>query len=148
MLFCFLGETMEYKQLVEIAFEMRESAYAPYSGFKSGAALLTAEGDVFTGCNIEIASFMPSVCAGHAAFINALTNGVKKFTAIAIVGGADDLDCFDLCPPSGACRQVIQEFCDPQTFQVILARSVNDFTVYTFEDLFPLAFSKKHLIGD
>jgi cytidine deaminase len=138
---------MDYKQLIEIAFEMRENAYAPYSGFKSGAALLTADGDVFTGCNIEVASFTPSVCAGHSAFINAISNGVKNFKALAIIGGADDSDEFDYCPPSGVCRQVIQEFCNPEEFVVILARNINDFAVYTFEDIFPIAFSKKTLIG-
>ena len=138
---------MDYKQLVEIAFEARESAYAPYSGFKSGAALLTADGEVFTGCNIEIASFSPSVCAGHSAFINAITSGYKNFVAIAIVGGPDDVETFDFCPPSGVCRQVIQEFCNPLSFEIILAKSVNDFTILTFEDLFPFAFTKKNVIG-
>ena len=138
---------MDYKQLVEIAFEARENSYAPYSGFKSGAAILTADGEVFTGCNIEIASFAPSVCAGHSAFINAITSGYKNFLAIAIVGGPEDLEPLDYCPPSGICRQVIQEFCNPKQFEVILARSVNEFTILSFEDLFPIAFSKKHVIG-
>ena len=139
---------MDYRQLVQIAFEVRDNAYAPYSGFKSGAALLTQDGEVFTGCNIEIASFTPSVCAGHSAFINAITAGNNKFMALALVGGPDDLEFLDFCPPSGVCRQVIQEFCNPETFEIVLARSVNDFSVFTFVDLFPIAFSKKNVIGN
>ena len=138
---------MDYKQLVEIAFEARENAYAPYSGFKSGAALLTVEGEVFTGCNIEVASFTPSVCAGHTAIINAVNSGYRKFCALAIVGGPDDVESLDFCPPSGVCRQVIQEFCNTNNFEVILAKSVNEFTILAFNDLFPFAFSKKHVIG-
>ena len=137
---------MDYKKLVEIAFEARENAYAPYSGFKSGAALLTAEGEVFTGCNIEIASFTPSICAGHASIINAINSGYKNFVALAIVGGPDDVDSLDFCPPSGVCRQVIQEF-SKSGFKIILAKSSDDYIVYEFEDLFPVAFSKKSLIG-
>lgn len=139
---------MDYKQLVQIAFEVRENAYAPYSGFKSGAALLTKDGEVFTGCNIEIASFTPSVCAGHSAFISAINAGCRDFSAIVIVGGPADLDYLEFCPPSGVCRQVIQEFCNENTFEVVLARSVNEFTVFTFVDLFPVAFSKKNVIGN
>ena len=139
---------MDYKKLVQIAFEVRENAYAPYSGFKSGAALLTKDGEVFTGCNIEIASFTPSVCAGHASFINAINAGQREFVALAIVGGPDDLEFLDFCPPSGVCRQVIQEFCDNTDFEIILARSVNEFTVFSFVDLFPVAFSKKNVIGN
>ena len=139
---------MDYKQLVEIAFEVRENAYAPYSGFKAGAALLTAEGEIFTGANVEIASFSPSVCAGQAAFINAITAGYKNFVAIAIVGGPDDVELLDYCPPSGVCRQVIQEFCNPLNFEIVLAKTINDFTVLTFEDLFPFAFTKKNVIGN
>ncbi len=139
---------MDYKQLVQIAFEVRENAYAPYSGFKSGAALLTSDGEVFTGCNVEIASFTPSVCAGHAAFINAINAGCNEFSAIAIVGGPEDMDELDFCPPSGVCRQVIEEFCSNKPFEVVLAKNVNDFTVFSFEDLFPIAFSKKIIIGN
>ena len=139
---------MDFKKLVEIAFEVRENSYAPYSGFKSGAALLTVEGEVFTGCNIEIASFSPSVCAGHSAFINALSAGIKSgFTAIAIVGGPDDVEEFEFCPPSGVCRQVIQEFCNPANFSIILAKNLTDYTVFSFEDIFPLAFTRKNVIG-
>lgn len=147
MLLTFKGN-MDYRQLVEIAFEARENAYAPYSGFKSGAALLTLDGDVFTGCNIEVASFTPSTCAGHAAFINALSNGAHSFKAIVIVGGPSDCDFLDLCPPSGVCRQVIQEFCNPEQFDVILAKSRVDYSVYSFFDLFPLPFTKKNIIGN
>ena len=136
------------KELYSLAEKAAQGAYAPYSGFFVGAALLSADGRVFTGCNIEIASFTPSVCAGHSAFINAITAGNNKFTALALVGGPDDLEFLEFCPPSGVCRQVIQEFCNPETFEIVLARSVNDFSVFTFVDLFPIAFSKKNVIGN
>lgn len=136
---------MEYRQLIEIAYEVRENSYAPYSGFKSGAVLVTAEGEVYTGCSMEIASFSSSVCAGQAAFVNAISNGEKNFSVLVLVGGNDDED-FDYCPPSGACRQIIQEFCSSD-FIIVLAKSVQEFVIYSFEDLFPVPFSKKQILG-
>ena len=137
---------MDYRHLVELAFEVRESAYAPYSGFKEGAALLCENGEVFTGCNIEVASFTPSVGAGQAAIINAVLNGNRKLHVIAIVGGSDEN--LDYCPPSGVCRQMMEEFCDRDTFQIILAKSIGEYVVYSFDDLFPVPFSKKNVIGE
>ncbi|MBQ7408338.1 MAG: cytidine deaminase [Clostridia bacterium] len=136
---------MEYRQLVELAFEIREFAYAPYSGFKSGAVILCENGEVYTGCNVEIASFTPSVSACQAAISSAITNGNKAFKAIAIVGGSDDED-FNYCAPSGVCRQMLEEFCK-KDFNVIMAKSVNEFVVYNFDDLFPVPFGKKNIIS-
>ncbi len=136
---------MDYKQLIEIAFEVRENGYAPYSGFKSGVALLAKNGEVFTGCTVEIASFTPSVSAVQSAFANALSNGIRQFSAIAIVGGVDEM-IFDYCPPDGVARQVIQEFCSQIDFDVILAKSSNEFIVYSFDDLFPVPFTKNTVI--
>lgn len=136
---------MDYRQLVELAFEVRENAYAPYSGFKSGAALLCKDGEVFTGCNIEIASFTPSVSAGQAAIINAAVSGNRNFKAIAIVGGSDENICF--CSPDGATRQTLEEFCDRDDFEIILAKSMGEYVVYTFDDLYPVPFSKNTVIG-
>ena len=137
---------MDFKQLVGIAFEIRENAYAPYSGFKSGAALLSESGNIYVGCNMEIAGFSSSVSAEHSAFINAISNGEKTFKAIAIVGGSEGEE-LDFCPPNGAGRQVMQEFCSNCNFKIILAKSLNECVIYTFEDLFPIAFGKKNVIG-
>ena len=137
---------MDFKQLISIAFEIRENAYAPYSGFKSGAALLSDTGNVYVGCNMEIASFTPSVSAEHSAFINAISNGEKRFTAIAIVGGSEGEE-LNFCPPSGVGRQVMQEFCQGSNFKIILAKSLSECVIYNFEDLFPVSFGKKNVIG-
>ena len=120
---------MNNSELIKLALEAREKSYSPYSHFAVGAALLCKNGKVFTGCNIEVASFTPSVCAGHTAIINAVNSAYRKFCALAIVGGPDDVESLDFCPPSGVCRQVIQEFCNTNNFEVILAKSVNEFTI-------------------
>ena len=135
---------MDFKQLINVAFEARENAYAPYSGFKSGAALLSKSGNVYVGCNMEIASFSPSVSAEHAASVNAISNGEKQFAAIAIVGGAEG-EALNFCPPSGVGRQVMQEFCANSDFKIILAKSLNECVIYNFEDVFPIAFGKRNI---
>ena len=110
---------MDEKELVELAFSAREKAYAPYSGFCVGAALLTEGGKVYLGCNIENAAYTPSNCAERTAFFKAVSEGEREFTAIAIVGGKEGEAC-DFCAPCGVCRQVMMEFCDPKDFQIIL----------------------------
>ena len=137
---------MEYKQLVEIAFELRENSYAPYTGFKCAAVLFSQSGEIYAGANVEISSLNGSLTAVESAFSNAISSGEKKFSAIAIVGGLDDGE-IDYCPPTGICRQFIQEFCS-SNFKIILARSSEDYIVYEFEDLFPVAFRKKNIIGE
>jgi cytidine deaminase len=137
---------MEYKQLIEIAFELRENAYAPYTGFKSAAVLLSAGGVIYAGCNVEISALNASSTAVQSAFLNAIVSGERKFSAIAIVGGVDDCE-LDYAPPTGICRQIIQEFCS-NDFKIILAKSNQDFIVYEFEDLFPVPFNKKNVIGE
>ena len=137
---------MEYKQLIEIAFEIRDNAYAPYTGFKCAAVLLSQSGEIYAGTNVEISSLNCSLTAVQSAFTNALAGGEKKFSAIVIVGGLDDGE-IDYCSPTGICRQFIQEFC-LSDFKIILARTSEDYIVYDFEDLFPVAFRKKNLIGE
>ena len=102
---------MTPKQLIEKAEEARLHSYSPYSGFKVGAALLCSDGTVYTGCNIENASFTPTICAERTAIFKAVYDGRRDFTAIAIVGGKEDASA--PCPPCGVCRQVMGEFCTP-----------------------------------
>ena len=133
---------MDYQELMNKAADAREFAYAPYSHFKVGAALLSKNGRVFTGCNIENASFSPTVCAERTAFFKAVSDGVKEFAAIAIVGGKEG-EIAPSCAPCGVCRQVMSEFCD-QDFVVVLGTPDN-FKTYEFGKILPLSFSKSDL---
>lgn len=101
---------MTPEKLREMAISAMDGAYAPYSGYKVGAALLCADGKVYTGCNIENASYTPTVCAERTAFFKAVSDGCREFTAIAICGGKDGV-ITGLFPPCGVCRQVMREFC-------------------------------------
>ena len=133
------------RQLIREAIESLKYAYAPYSGFKTGAALLTKRRTIYTGCNIENAAFSPSLCAERTAFAKAVSAGEREFTAIAIVGGKGGA-LNDYCPPCGVCRQVMTEFCDPKNFYVILARSEDDYWAYTLMDLLPMSFAPAQLM--
>ena len=104
------------EEMIRLAIKARENAYAPYSGFKVGAVLVTEEGRIYTGCNIENASYGESVCAERTAFFKSVSEGEKNFVKIAIVGGKEELtskgsDNFVICYPCGTCRQVMSEFC-------------------------------------
>ena len=134
---------MEYQELICKAAEAREFAYTPYSHFKVGAALLAKNGKVFTGCNIENATYTPTVCAERTAFFKAVSEGVKEFEAIAIVGGKEG-EIAPFCAPCGVCRQVMAEFCDTATFKLVLG-SPEKFDVYTLNDVLPFAFTPKNL---
>lgn len=127
------------KMLCSLALEARENSYAPYSGFRVGAALLAADGRIFTGCNIENGAYSPSMCAERVAFAKAVSEGSKEFTAIAVAGGSGELPD-DYCPPCGVCRQVMAEFCGPD-FIIILAKSQSDYRSYGFTEILPLAFT-------
>ena len=129
-------------ELIKTAIEARKRAYAPYSGFLVGAALLTADGRVFTGCNIENAAFTPTNCAERTAFFKAVSEGVRAVEAIAVVGGKGE-EPSEFCAPCGVCRQVMAEFCSPD-FRVILGNENNQ-TVYTLSELLPASFSKSDL---
>lgn len=132
---------IDYGRLIREAFTAREQAYAPYSGYYVGAALLTADGRIYRGCNIESASFSPSNCGERTAFFKAVSEGVREFTAIAVVGGHRDtpLDQLAYFAPCGVCRQVMTEFCKGN-FQIIMAKSETDYKIYTLSELLPLAF--------
>ena len=129
-------------ELIKTAIEARKRAYAPYSGFFVGAALLAADGRVFTGCNIENAAFTPTNCAERTAFFKAVSEGVRAFEAIAVVGGKGE-EPSEFCAPCGVCRQVMAEFCSPD-FRVILGNENNQ-TVYTLSEILPASFSKSDL---
>ncbi len=130
---------MENKELVELAIKARKMSYSPYSGFCVGAALETATGEVFTGCNIENAAYGPSNCAERTAFFKAVSEGAREFKRIAIVGAPKDEDITSFCPPCGVCRQVMSEFCDKDSFSVVLYNG-KEIRTYTLGELLPLAF--------
>ncbi|MGL5313775.1 MAG: cytidine deaminase, partial [Peptostreptococcaceae bacterium] len=132
---------MDAKLLIEKAFEAQEFSYSPYSNFKVGAALLCADGTIFQGCNVENAAYTPTNCAERSAFFAAVSQGKKEFTAIAIVGNKSGLKQGegDYCPPCAVCRQVMAEFCDLDTFKVIIAKSPEDYLEHTLGELLPLA---------
>ena len=131
-------------ELVNLAIEAREHAYVPYSGFAVGAALLTKDGKVYQGCNIENSAFGPTNCAERTAFFTAVYQGERDFEAIAIVGGREGKPVSDLCAPCGVCRQVMREFCK-NDFKIYLSKGDGDVLTYTLSDLLPLSFSKDDL---
>lgn len=128
---------MDKTELVKLAVEARENSYSPYSKFCVGAALLSADGRVFTGCNIENAAYSPTICAERTAVVKAVSEGVKDFTAIAVVGGEDEITGF--CTPCGVCRQVLSEFCKAD-FE-ILTYNGKEIKTFTLGDLLPESFS-------
>ncbi|WP_407428306.1 cytidine deaminase [Treponema sp.] len=130
---------MSYAELIEKALAMLKKSYAPYSHFHVGAALLSCDGQIFTGCNIENAAYGPSNCAERTAVFKAVSEGVKDFSAIAIVGGENGI-VKDFCPPCGVCRQVLAEFCK-KDFQIILAKNASDYKIFTLGELLPESFS-------
>lgn len=139
---------MREEELVKSALEARERAYTPYSHFKVGAALLTAEGKVIQGCNIENASFSVTNCAERTAFFNGVSQGKTDFEAIAIVGGIEDAKELGLCAPCGVCRQVMKEFCRDD-FSVILGKRSTKGEIswekYLLKELLPMGFGPENL---
>ena len=137
---------MNYDELVKKAIEMTNMSYVPYSHFHVGAALLDKNGKVWTGCNIENATFGATNCAERTAIFKAVSEGVRDFEAIAVVGGPEDSNgkplLNELCPPCGICRQVLAEFCK-RDFKVILANGNGEQKVFTLADLLPESFSLK-----
>lgn len=136
---------MDDARLIELAFEARKHAYAPYSHFVVGAALLCADGNVYQGCNLENAAYGPSNCAERTAFFRALYEGQRDFAAIAVVGGPQGSGAPDFCAPCGVCRQVMREFCDPETFRIVLGRSDGERKSYLLGELLPESFGPDNL---
>lgn len=131
------------RELIQAAIRAREQAYAPYSGYLVGAALLTGDGEIYQGCNIENASYGAANCAERTAFFKAVSEGKREFSAIAIVGGSRELGQGDIFPdmayPCGICRQVMREFCKPD-FRILVGRGTREYEEYTLEELLPKSF--------
>lgn len=138
---------MSERELIELAYEGRKRAYTPYSGFRVGAALLSKSGKVYLGCNIENASYSPTNCAERTAFFKAVSEQEREFEAIAIVGGPGEQRAGSLCAPCGVCRQVMMEFCNPETFRVILENGNGALRTFLLKELLPLGFGPENL-GD
>lgn len=136
----------QQKNLIGEAIEARKNAYTPYSHFKVGAALLTKNGEIVRGCNIENAAYGPTNCAERTAFFKAISEGVMDFAAIAIVGGNEsETDVFSgYAYPCGVCRQVMREFCKSD-FEVIVAKSIDEYKVYSLEQILPESFGPENL---
>lgn len=132
------------EKMIGLAIEQLKFSYTPYSNFKVGAALLTRGGKLYGGCNIENAAYGPTNCAERTAFFKAVSEGERQFDAICIVGGKDGV-LTEYAAPCGVCRQVMMEFCDPETFQIILATSVEQYEVFTLRELLPLGFGPGNL---
>ena len=138
-------EQVMVEKLIDTAIEQLKFSYTPYSNFKVGAALLTKSGKIYTGCNIENASYTPTNCAERTAFFKAVSEGVRDFQAICIVGGKDG-KLTEYTAPCGVCRQVMMEFCNQKTFQIILAVDKERYEIYTLEELMPLGFGPLNLV--
>lgn len=130
---------MDEKELIKCALKAREKAYAPYSDFLVGAALLTDHGTVYEGCNIENASYGASNCAERTAVFKAVSEGERNFTAIAIAGGVRGKE-LTYAYPCGICRQVLREFCDPEQMWVYVARSETEYKKFHLSELLPESF--------
>lgn len=127
-------------KLITAAIEARRNSYSPYSRYQVGAALLTTDGQIITGCNIENAAYGPSNCAERTAFFKAVSEGIREFAAIAIVGSPEGEALTQYAYPCGVCRQVMMEFCESESFQIIVAKSEEDYRVLTLAQLLPEGF--------
>ena len=136
----------EKKELIKQAIAAMQTAYAPYSHFRVGAALLTRSGRIYRGGNIENAAYTPTNCAERTAFFKAVSEGEREFAAICVVGGKNGV-LTDYAAPCGVCRQVMMEFCDPESFLIILAMNENTYQEYTLKQLLPEGFGPKNLQG-
>lgn len=130
---------MDYKNLIKNALDYRSRAYAPYSNFQVGAAVLFESGNIYGGCNIENASFGATNCAERTAIFSGIANGEKKMKAIAIVGSQEEHTY-----PCGICRQVLCEFGD-ENLEIILAKNEEDYIVTTLKEVMPGAFRKENI---
>ena len=136
---------MTSQELILEAKKARERAYVPYSNFMVGAALLTKDGKIYHGCNIENAGYTPTNCAERTAFFRAVYEGEREFAKIAVVGAPRGMEADLLTAPCGVCRQVMMEFCDPETFEIIMAISPEEYEIMTLKELFPMGFGPADL---
>ncbi len=140
-------EEIPVKELIRSAIEARKKAYVPYSEYMVGAAVLTNELRIYTGCNIENASYTPTICAERTAICKAVSEGRRRFLAIAVVGSPKGNEITQYAYPCGVCRQVIREFADPEQFVVIVAKSEEDYKLYRLKELLPESFGPENLNG-
>ncbi|MBO5055621.1 MAG: cytidine deaminase [Lachnospiraceae bacterium] len=136
---------MPAEELIKSAMEARKKAYAPYSGYRVGAAVLTNELRIYTGCNVENAAYSPGICAERTALYKAVSEGWRKFRAIAVVGGSEEDTLETFAFPCGVCRQVMREFANPEDFLVIVAKNTADYKVYLLSQLLPESFGPENL---
>lgn len=129
---------MDNKDLVNLAIKSQKNAYVPYSKFKVGAALVTEDGEIYTGCNIEIASYSPTLCAERTAIFKAVSEGHRKIAKIAVVGDSE------FTYPCGVCRQVIREF--GQDTIILIANKDGEYKEYKLEDILPYSFGPEDLV--
>lgn len=132
------------KYLIGLACEAQSRSYCPYSHFATGAALEAENGQIFQGCNIENAAYSPTNCAERTAFFKAVSEGVRGFVRIAVVGNYQGQPG-DFCAPCGVCRQVMAEFCDVETFEVIVARSREEYRIFRLKELLPEHFGPEDM---
>lgn len=128
------------EKLIHAVLKARENAYAPYSHYQVGAALLTEDGEIVTGCNVENASYGAACCAERTAVFKAVSEGKKRFQAIAIAGGMEGREPEDYAYPCGICRQVLSEFAGKDDFSVIVVKSTEDYKEYQLSELLPWSF--------
>ncbi len=132
------------RKLVARALAAKERAYAPYSRFRVGAAVLAASGEMYDGANVENASYPAGICAERAAIARAVSDGERRLVAIAVCGGPDG-PAKDYCFPCGVCRQVMREFCDPKEFTVSIAKSADSYETFTLDELLPKSFGPESI---
>lgn len=133
------------KELIRSAIEARKKSYAPYSGYMVGAAVLTADLRIYTGCNIESASYTPSICGERTAISKAVSEGARRILAVAVTGSPKGEEITQYAYPCGVCRQVMREFSDPERLIVIVAKSQEEYKVHTLAQLLPESFGSENL---
>ena len=141
-----MNHDFDRRELIRRALEQQPAAYAPYSGYQVAAAVLMDSGRIYTGVNVENASYPAGICAERNAIFHAAACGERKIIAIAVVGGKQG-DNRKIATPCGICRQVMREFCDPKEMRVLLARTPEDYKEMTLEELLPESFGPENLAG-
>lgn len=134
---------MTNEELAALAVKAMDNAYVPYSNYRVGAALLTKSGKIYTGCNIENASYSPTVCAERTAIFKAVSEDEREFVKIAVAGGKNG-EISGEFPPCGVCRQVMAEFCDSD-FEILVVNGENSFTEYKLSEILPFSFNPEHI---
>ena len=141
-----MNHDFDRRELIRRALERQPAAYEPYSGYQVAAAVLMDSGRIYTGVNVENASYPAGICAERNAIFHAAACGERKIIAIAVVGGKEG-DNRTIATPCGICRQVMREFCDPKEMRVLLARTPEDYKEMTLEELLPESFGPENLAG-